>query len=52
MRSVGVSGIVVDHLLGVTMVGSNEQDVSSLLASFVDRADSLVGSSDGLNRRI
>ena len=34
------------------MVGSDEQDVSSLLASLIDRADGLVGGRDGLNRRI
>ena len=52
MCSVRVSSLCVDHLLCVTMVGSDEQDVSSLLASLIDRADGLVGGRDGLNRRI
>jgi len=52
MRSVGVSGLFVDHLLGVAVVSGDEQDVPSLFAGFVDRADGLVGGRDSLNRRI
>lgn len=52
MRSVGVSSLLVNHLFGVTVVGGDEQEVSGLLASFVDCADGLIGSRDGLDRRI
>jgi len=52
MRGVGVSSLHVNHLLGVTVVSGDKQDVSSLLAGFVDRADGLVGSGDSFNGRI
>jgi hypothetical protein len=52
MGSVRVSGLFVDHLLGVAVISSDQQDVSGLLASLVDRADGLVSSRDSLDRRI
>jgi len=52
MCGMGVSSVVVDHLLSVAVVGSDEQDVSGFFASPVNRADSLVGSRDRLDRRI
>ena len=52
MCSVWVSGLFVDHLLGITVVGGDQQDVSGILASFVYRPNGLVGGRDGLDRRI
>ena len=52
MRSVRVSCVWVNHLLGITVICSDEQDVTGLLAGLVDRADGLVGSRDGLDRCI
>ena len=52
MRGVGISGLFVDHLLGVTVVSGDEQDVPSLFAGFVNRANGLVGSRDSLDRRV
>lgn len=52
MRSVRVSCLMVNHLLSVTVIGSDEQDVSGLLASFIDFADGLIGGRDGLDSRI
>ena len=44
------AGLGVEHLLGVAMVGRDEQDVARLLARLVDGADGLVGVRDGLDR--
>ena len=52
MCSVGVPGLFVDHLLGVSVIGSDEQDISGLFAGFEDRPDGPVGGRDGLDRRI
>lgn len=43
---VGVTSLWVQHLLGVSVVGSDTQNVASLLASVIDSLDSLVGSSN------
>lgn len=45
----GGTRLGVDHLLGVPMVGGDEQDVARLLARLVDDAHGLVGVRDGLN---
>jgi hypothetical protein len=42
-----ITGLGVLHLLGVTVVGSDEEDVAGLLAGFVDNTDGLVSVSDG-----
>ena len=47
-----VSGLFVDHLLGVAVIGSDQQGVSGLLASLVDSADGPFGSRDSFDRRI
>ena len=44
MRGVRVPGLLVDHLLRVAVISSDQQDVSRLLASLVDSADGLIGS--------
>lgn len=50
MRRVRRAGVRVFHLLGVPVVGGDEEDVSRLLRGFVDGADRLVGFGDGLYR--
>ena len=50
--SVGLLRLGVDHLLSVSVVGSDEQNVARLLACLVDDADSLVSVLDGLNGSI
>ncbi len=49
MGRVGVSGIQVDHLLRVAVVGSYDEGVSRLLARFVDRADCRIGVGNGFD---
>lgn len=42
----GVTGIRVQHLLGISVIGSNAKYVTSFLTSVIDSLDSLVGSSN------
>lgn len=49
---VWVTGLGVDHLLSVTVVGSNEQNITSVLACLVDDADGLIGVGDSLHGSI
>ena len=48
--AVRVSGLLVDRFLGVAVTNSYQQDVSGLLASFVDRADDPVSRGNGPDR--
>jgi hypothetical protein len=50
--SVGVSSVGVQHLLGISVIGSNAKNVTSLFTSVVNSLDSLVGSSDSDNSSI
>ena len=47
-----IARLRVDHLLGVTVVRGDEEDIAGLLAGLVHDADSLVGVVDGLNSSV
>jgi hypothetical protein len=49
MCSVGRARIRVEHLLGVTVVCGDEEDIASVLAGFVDSANRCVGFSNSFN---
>jgi hypothetical protein len=49
---VGCSGIGIEHLLGVTVVGGDEQEITSFLTGFVDCADCCIRLSDSFNGRV
>jgi hypothetical protein len=46
---VGRAGVRVNHLLGVTVIGGDGEDVAGFLACVVDGLDGLVGGGDGLD---
>ena len=48
--AVRVSCLLVDRLLGVAVINNDQQDVSGLLASFVDRDDDPVSRGNGPDR--
>jgi hypothetical protein len=52
MGGVGVTSVGVQHLLGISVIGSNAKNVASLFTSIVNSLDSLVGSSDSNNSSI
>lgn len=49
MSGVRLASLGVDHLLGVSVVGRDAENVASLLACLVDGLDSLVSGVDGLD---
>lgn len=49
MSRVWGSGVQVDHLLRVAMVGRYDESVARVLACFVDRADCRVGVGNGFD---
>jgi hypothetical protein len=52
MGGVGVTSVGIQHLLGISVIGSNAKNVTSLFTSVVNSLDSLVGSSDSNNSSI
>jgi len=52
MGGVGVTSVGVQHLLGISVIGSNAKNVASLFTSIVNSLDSLVGCANSNNSSI